>query len=46
MAHRFVNLQTQLRAVENNIERALRTLVGFEQRDGFFAHAAGIFPIA
>src|SRR5258708_29281501 len=36
----FVNLQAHLRAVENEVERAFRTLVGFEQCNGFFAHTA------
>src|SRR6202007_3178591 len=35
MADRLVNLQPQLRALENDGEHALRTLPGFVQRNGF-----------
>src|SRR5262250_1544418 len=42
MADRFVNLKPKLRAIENNGEHSFRTLIRFEQRDGFFPHAAGI----
>ena len=43
MADRFVNLQAELRAVENDVERAFGALVGLVQGDGFLANAAGIF---
>src|SRR6266851_3223149 len=40
MSDRFVNLQSQLRAVENNVEYALGTLVRAVQRDCLFADSA------
>ena len=39
MADRFVNLQAELRAVENNRFGAFGTLRGGVQRDGFFRDA-------
>ena len=42
MADGFVNLQAELAAVENQIERAFGTLIGRVQRDGFFGDARGI----
>jgi hypothetical protein len=38
----FVNLQSQLRSIQNNGGCALRALVRMMQRDGFFRHAPGI----
>jgi hypothetical protein len=39
VADGFVNLQPQLRAIENQIELALGTLVGRVQSDGLFGDA-------
>ena len=39
MSDRLVDLQTQLRAIENNGERTFRTLIGLVQRDCFFGDA-------
>ncbi len=42
MADGFVNLQAELRAVQDQIEFALRALVGGMQRDGLFGDARGV----
>ena len=42
MPHRLVNLQSQLRTFQHDVERALRALVGAMQRNRFFADAASI----
>ena len=38
----FVDLQPELRAIENDVEHAFGTLVGVMQSHGFFGDAAGI----
>ncbi len=38
-----MDLQTELRTVEDNVEYALRAFVGSQQRDCFFAHPARVF---
>src|SRR5579859_2624693 len=43
MADRFMNLQPELRAVQNQIEAPLRALVGRVQRHRFLGHARSIF---
>ena len=43
MAHRFVNLQAELGAFQDDVEHAFGAMVGAMQRHGFFADAAGIF---
>ncbi len=43
MPHRLMNLQPQLRAVEDDVVLALRSLIRLEQRDGFFAYPTRIF---
>src|SRR5882762_7757812 len=43
VANRLVNLQAELRTVENQIELALGTLVGPVQSDGLFGDARGVF---
>src|SRR5678815_2271960 len=43
VADGFVNLQPQLRAIENQIELAFGTLVGGVQRDGLFGDTRGVF---
>ena len=42
MADRLVNLQSQLRAIEDQVELAFRALIGAVQRDGFFGDARGV----
>src|ERR1017187_4949420 len=42
MADRLVDLQGQLRAIEDEVELALRALIGSVQRDGFFGNAGGV----
>ena len=43
MPDRLVDLQAQLRTVEDDVEHALGTFIGCQQRDRFFAHPAGVF---
>src|SRR5450755_2861645 len=43
MPDRFVNLQSQLRAVENNVENALWALIRAVQCDRLFSNPAGVF---
>ena len=45
VSHRFVNLQSELRAVQNNVEHSFRTLVGFEQARRLLRRRGGRFPI-
>ena len=42
MPHRLVNLQPELRAIENDGEHAFRTPIGLEQRHSFLAYAARV----
>src|SRR5205823_1862441 len=42
MAYRFVNLQAQLRAVEDEIEASLRALIGRMQRHGLLGDARSV----
>src|ERR1022692_1971644 len=42
MADRLVDLQAQLRAVEDEVELALGALIGAVQRHGFFGDARGV----
>src|ERR1035441_4512690 len=42
MADRLVDLQSQLRAVEDEVELALGALIGAVQRDGFCGDARGV----
>jgi hypothetical protein len=39
---RFVNLESELRAVENNVERAFRTLLRMMQSDRLLGDAARV----
>ena len=43
MPDRFVNLQPQLRAIENDVELAFRTLIGMMQRHRLFGDPPGVF---
>ena len=38
----FVNLQSKLRAIENDVECAFWTLIRMMQSDGLFRNAAGV----
>src|ERR1700722_738554 len=42
VSDRFMDLQTELRAVKNHIEHAFGTLVGMMQRDRFFGDSPGV----
>ncbi len=42
MSNRFVDLQSELRRIENDVVIALRTLIGFVQGDGFFRDASSV----
>src|SRR3981081_2241353 len=42
MTDGFVNLQSKLRTIENDVGRALRTLLGTMQSNRFFCDPAGI----
>ena len=46
MADRFVNLQAELRAVQNQVELAFGTLIGGVQRHGLFGDARRVFEQA
>ena len=46
MSDRFMNLQPELRAVENDVEAPFRTLLGLMQRNGLFRDAARVFAPA
>jgi hypothetical protein len=46
VADGFVDLQTELRAVQNQVEFAFGTLIGGVQRHGLFSHARSVFEQA